>query len=81
MHQYGNLSPSKWANIGHMVFIPKGCCRALCAQLRQHLGEFFRRLAEQQKRRAEEGHWMVDHISQMVFDPAVLHHPECGIGY
>jgi putative transposase len=51
------------------VFIPKGRRRALYGQLRQHLGEVFRRLAEQKESRVEEGHLMVDHVHMMLSIP------------
>jgi putative transposase len=34
----------------------------LYKELRQHLGEVFRRLAEQKQSRIEEGHLMADHV-------------------
>ena len=37
--------------------------------LRQHLGEVFRRLAEQKECRVEEGHLMVDHVHMMMSIP------------
>jgi putative transposase len=36
------------------------------AELRQHLGEVFRRLAEQKESRVEEGHLMSDHVHMML---------------
>ena len=41
----------------------------LYGQLRQHLGEVFRRLAEQKESRVEEGHLMVDHVHMMLSIP------------
>ena len=38
-------------------------------QLRQHLGEVFRRLAEQKESRVEEGHLMPDHVHMMISIP------------
>ena len=35
-------------------------------QLRQHLGEVFRRLAEQKESQVEEGHLMPDHVHMMI---------------
>ena len=60
MDEYESLSHTKWECKYHIVFIPKGRRRALYGQLRQHLGEVFRRLAEQKESRVEEGHLMVD---------------------
>jgi putative transposase len=52
-----------------VVFIPKGRRRVLYGQLRQHLGEVFRRLAEQKESRVEEGHLMSDHVHMMLSIP------------
>jgi putative transposase len=41
----------------------------LYGQLRQHLGEVFRRLAEQKESRVEEGHLMPDHVPMMLSIP------------
>ena len=38
-------------------------------QLRQHLGEVFRRLAEQKESQVEEGHLMPDHVHMMISIP------------
>ena len=53
MDEYESLSHSKWECKYHVVFIPKGRRRALYGELRRHLGEVFRRLAEQKESRAE----------------------------
>ena len=52
-----------------MVFIPKCRRKTLYAQLRKHLGEVFRRLAEQKEGRIEEGHLMSDHVHMMIAIP------------
>jgi putative transposase len=49
-----------------VVFIPKYRRRALYRELRRHLGEVFRRLAEQRESRVEEGHLMPDHVHMML---------------
>ncbi len=41
----------------------------LYEQLRQHLGEVFRRLAEQKESQIEEGHLMPDHVHMMISMP------------
>jgi putative transposase len=41
----------------------------LYVQLRQYLGEVFRRLAEQKESRSEEGHLMPDHVHMMISIP------------
>ena len=43
-------------------FIPKGRRKVLYKSLRQHLGEVFRKLAEQKESRIEEGHLQSDHV-------------------
>ena len=56
------LSHTKWDCKYHVVFIPKYCRKALSHELRRHLGEVFRALAEQKACRIEEGHLMADHV-------------------
>jgi REP element-mobilizing transposase RayT len=51
MDEYDSLSHSKWECKYHVVFIPKCRRRTLYEQLRPHLGEVFRRLAEQKESR------------------------------
>jgi putative transposase len=41
----------------------------LYTELRQHLGEVSRRLAEQKQSRIEEGHLMADHVHVMISTP------------
>ena len=69
MGKFGSPSHSKWECKYHIVFIPK--CRrwTLYEQLRQHLGEVFRRLAEHKESRIEEGHLMPDHVHIMIMIP------------
>ena len=43
-------------------------------QLRQYLGEVFRRLAEQKESQIEEGHLMSDHVHMMISIP-----PKCAV--
>ena len=64
-----SLSHTKWECKYHVVFIPKYRRRALYGQLRQHLGEVFRRLAAQKESRIEEGHLMSDHVHMMIAIP------------
>ena len=59
---YQSLSHSKWDCKYHVVFIPKYRRKALYHELRRHLGEVFRALAEQKECRIEEGHLMADHV-------------------
>jgi putative transposase len=52
-----------------VVFISKCRRRTLYGQLRQHLGEVFRKLAAQKESRIEEGHLMPDHVHMMISIP------------
>jgi putative transposase len=46
----------------------------LYGNLRKHLGEVFRKLAEQKQSRIEEGHMMADHVHMMIAIP-----PKCAV--
>ncbi len=46
MDEYQSLSHTKWECKYHVVFIPKCRRKTLYVQLRQHLGEVFRRLRD-----------------------------------
>src|SRR2546426_4387431 len=59
------LSHTKWDCKYHVVFIPKYRRKALYHELRRHLGEVFRSLAEQKECRIEEGHLMADHVHML----------------
>ena len=39
------------------------------AELRRHLGEVFRKLAEQKESRIEEGHLLLDHVHMLISIP------------
>jgi putative transposase len=69
MDEYQSLSHTKWECQYHVVFIPKCRRKTLYVQLRQHLGEVFRRLAAQKESRIEEGHLMSDHAHMMISIP------------
>ena len=69
MDEYRSLSHSTWECKYHVVFIPKCRRKTLYGQLRQYLGEVFRRLAEQKESRIEEGHLMPDHVHMMISIP------------
>jgi putative transposase len=62
MDEFESLSHSKWECKYHVVFIPKCRRKLLYGQLRGHLGDMLRRLAEQKESRIEEGHLLVDHV-------------------
>ena len=69
MDEQQSLNHSKWECEYHVVFIPKCRRQTLYAQLRRHLGEVFRRLAEQKESKIEEGHLMPDHVHMMISIP------------
>src|SRR5450631_2142355 len=69
MDKFESLSPTAWDCKYHVVFIPKRRRRTLYGQLRQHLGEEFRKLASQKESRVEEGHLMSDHVHMMLSIP------------
>jgi putative transposase len=64
-----SLSHSKWDCKYHVVFILKCRRKTLYAELRRHLGEVFRRLAEQKESRIEEGHLLPDHVHMLIAIP------------
>lgn len=69
MDEFESLSHSKWERKYHVVFISKCRRKLLYGQLRIHVGEMLRRLAEQKESRIEEGHLMVDHVHMMIAIP------------
>jgi len=66
---YETLNHSKWECKYHVVFIPKYRRKALFGQLRRHLGEVFRALAQQKESSIEEGHLMPDHVHMLISIP------------
>ena len=69
MDTFESLSHSVWECKYHVVFIPKCRRKTLNGQLRQHLGEVFRKLATQKESRIEEGHLLSDHVHMMIAIP------------
>ena len=69
MDESESLSHSKWECKYHLVFIPKCRRKVLYEQLRRHLGEVFRTLAEQKQCRILEGHLMPDHVHMLISIP------------
>ena len=67
--KYGSLNHTKWECKYHVVFIPKYRRKVIYGEIRRHLGEALRRLAEQRESRIEEGHLMVDHVHMMISIP------------
>ena len=64
-----SLSHSRWECKYHVVFIPKCRRKTLYEQLRPHMGEIFRNLAEQKESRIEQGHLSSDHVHMMISIP------------
>ena len=69
MDEPESLSHTKWECKYHVVFIPKCRRKTLYHELRRHLGEVFRRLAEQKECQIEEGHLRPDHVHMMIAIP------------
>ena len=69
MDEFESLSHTKWECKYHVVFIPKFRRKVLYGQLRNHLGELFRKLATQKQSRIDEGHLMPDHVHMMISIP------------
>jgi putative transposase len=69
MDEYESLSHTKWDCKYHVVFIPKCRRKTLYGQLREHLGEVFRKLAMQKESRIEEGHLLLDHVHMLIAIP------------
>ena len=55
MDEFESLSHSKWECKYHVVFIPKFRRKVLYGELRKHLGEVFRKLAEQRRAGSKKG--------------------------
>jgi len=69
MDKTDSLNHTKWECKYHVVFIPKGRRKLLYVELREHLGEVFRTLAQHKESRIEEGHLMIDHVHMMISIP------------
>ena len=69
MDDYESLSHSKWECKYHVVFIPKCRRKTLYLERRRHLGDVFRKLAEQKESRIEEGHLLLDHVHMLISIP------------
>ena len=69
MTDYGSLSHTKWECKYHVVFIPKYRKKRIFGEVRRHLVQVFRRLAEQRECRIEEGHLMPDHVHILISIP------------
>ena len=69
MDEHEALSHTTWDCKYHVVFIPKCRRKTLYLELRRHLGEVFRRLAEQRESKVLEGHLMLDHVHMLILVP------------
>ena len=69
MDRSESLSHTKWECKYPVVFIPKCRRKTLYGELRRHLGEVFRSLAEHKECRIEEGHLMPDHVHMLISIP------------
>ena len=69
MDDYESLKHTRWECKYHVVFIPKCRRQKLYQQLRQHLREVFRRLAQQRESDILEGHLVVDHVHMLISIP------------
>ena len=69
MDDYESLSHTKWDCKYHVVLIPKYRRKVLYGELRQYLGDVFRKLALQKESRIEQGHLMPDHVHMMILIP------------
>ncbi len=64
-----SLNHTVWECKYHVAFIPKCRRKLLYGQLRRHLGDVFKKLAEQKESRIEEGHLMADHVHMLISIP------------
>ena len=69
MDTFESLNHSVWECKYHVVFIPKCRRKTLYKELRQYLGEVFKRLATQKESRIEEGHLLADHVHMLIAIP------------
>ena len=69
MDTFESLNHSVWECKYHVVFIPKCRRKTLYGDLRQYLGEVFRKLAQQKESRIEEGHLLSDHVHMLIAIP------------
>ena len=69
MDKIESLNHTKWDCKYHVVFIPKFRRKTLYGELRAHLGDVFRTLAQHKESRIEEGHLMSDHVHMMISIP------------
>ena len=64
-----SLSHTQWECKYHVVFVPKRRRKVIFENVRQHLGEVFKVLAEQKESKVLEGHVLVDHVHMLISIP------------
>ncbi len=69
MNDRQSLRHTVWECKYHVVWIPKYRRKALYLELRRHLGEVMRDLAQQRESRVEEGHLRPDHVHMLISIP------------
>src|SRR5450432_498207 len=69
MDEYETLNHTTWDCKYHVVFIPKCRRKTIYVSLRPHLGEVFKRLAQQREAKVLEGHLMPDHVHMLLSIP------------
>jgi putative transposase len=69
MDEYETLNHTTWDCKYHVVFTPKCRRKTIYTNLRPHLGEVFRRLAQQREAKVLEGHLMPDHVHMLLSIP------------
>jgi len=69
MKEYHSLNHTVWECKYHIVWIPKCRRKTLYEELRIHLGQMLRHLANQKESTVEEGHLMPDHVHMLISIP------------
>ena len=69
MNDRQSLRQTVWECKYHVIWIPKYRRKALYLELRRHLGEVMRDLAQQRESRVEEGHLRPDHGHMLISIP------------
>ncbi len=69
MDKTASLNHTKWECKYHVASVPKCRRKILYGELRNYLGDVFRRLAQQRESRILEGHLMPVHVHMLVQMP------------
>ena len=64
-----HLNHATWECKYNVVFTPKYRKKLLFGQIRRHLGNVFRELAQRKECQIEEGHLMSDHVHMLISIP------------